>query len=31
MAGDGQLPSGAGPRGSRTFDEWLAGTVTRGA
>ncbi|MEF9908882.1 NAD(P)H-binding protein [Streptomyces sp. P5-A9] len=31
MAGDGQLPAGAGPRGGRTFDEWLAGAVTRGA
>ncbi|MFI6123931.1 SDR family oxidoreductase [Streptomyces sp. NPDC051064] len=31
MAGDGQLPAGPGPRGTETFDEWLARTVTRGA
>ncbi|MFJ8922894.1 SDR family oxidoreductase [Streptomyces sp. NPDC102415] len=31
MAGDDQLPTGAGPRGSQTFDKWLAGAVTRGA
>ncbi|MFJ2173584.1 SDR family oxidoreductase [Streptomyces sp. NPDC101062] len=24
MAGDGQLPTGPGPRGRQTFDEWLA-------
>ncbi|MBM9467080.1 SDR family oxidoreductase [Nakamurella leprariae] len=23
MAGDGQLPTGPGPRGTQTFDEWL--------
>ncbi|WP_369251566.1 SDR family oxidoreductase [Streptomyces sp. R41] len=30
MAGDGQLPTGPGSRGSRTFDEWLAENVTQG-
>ncbi|WP_406353351.1 SDR family oxidoreductase [Streptomyces sp. NBC_00658] len=29
MAGDGQLPLGPGPRGSQTFDEWLAAHVGR--
>ncbi|MFF3748955.1 SDR family oxidoreductase [Streptomyces sp. NPDC002018] len=29
MAGDGQLPAGEGPRGSRTFEEWLAESVAR--
>ncbi|WP_405924952.1 SDR family oxidoreductase [Streptomyces sp. NBC_00035] len=29
MAGDGQLPLGQGPRGSQTFDEWLAEHVGR--
>jgi hypothetical protein len=23
MTGDGLLPTGSGPRGSQTFDEWL--------
>ncbi|MFE3600645.1 SDR family oxidoreductase [Streptomyces sp. NPDC059142] len=30
MAGDGQLPTGPGPRGSQTFDEWLARRTPRG-
>ncbi|MGW6743601.1 SDR family oxidoreductase [Streptomyces sp. NPDC055025] len=30
MAGDGQLPTGPGPRGAQTFDEWLARTIARG-
>ncbi|MGW1819034.1 SDR family oxidoreductase [Streptomyces sp. NPDC002125] len=29
MAGGGQLPAGPGPRGVRTFDEWLTTAVTR--
>lgn len=29
MAGNGQLPAGPGPRGTETFDEWLARTVAR--
>ncbi|MFG2631144.1 SDR family oxidoreductase [Streptomyces sp. NPDC048473] len=29
MTGDGQLPTGLGPRGSQTFDEWLAQHVTQ--
>ncbi|MGX1884949.1 SDR family oxidoreductase [Streptomyces sp. NPDC055287] len=30
MADGGQLPTGPGPRGSQTFDEWLAQSVTQG-
>ncbi|MET4924290.1 NAD(P)H-binding protein [Streptomyces sp. PSRA5] len=29
MAGDGQLPAGPGPRGSQTFDAWLAQRTAR--
>ncbi|MGJ6963760.1 SDR family oxidoreductase [Streptosporangium sp. G11] len=30
MTGDGQLPTGPGPRGSQTFDEWLARNAAQG-
>jgi uncharacterized protein YbjT (DUF2867 family) len=30
MTGGGQLPIGPGPRGSQTFDEWLARNVAQG-
>lgn len=30
MTGDGQLPIGPGPRGSQTFDEWLAEHLAQG-
>jgi hypothetical protein len=30
MTGDGQLPTGPGPRGSQTFDEWLARSLAQG-
>ncbi|WP_405984358.1 SDR family oxidoreductase [Streptomyces sp. NBC_00872] len=30
MAGDGQLPTGPGPRGAQTFDDWLARSVAQG-
>ncbi|MFJ9034126.1 SDR family oxidoreductase [Streptomyces sp. NPDC102274] len=30
MAGDGQLPTGPGARGSETYDEWLARNATPG-
>jgi nucleoside-diphosphate-sugar epimerase len=28
--GDGQLPTGPGPRGSQTFGEWLARNAAQG-
>ncbi|MFD6276457.1 SDR family oxidoreductase [Streptomyces sp. NPDC060209] len=31
MRGNGQLPTGHGPRGTETFDDWLARAVARGA
>ncbi|MEU1531316.1 SDR family oxidoreductase [Streptomyces fagopyri] len=31
MTGDGLLPAGPGPRGTQTFDAWLAGYAARGA